>query len=43
MHKYEQESKKTGKQTAYAWVMDDTEEERYRSAVYWQLVSFAHV
>ena len=28
MHKYEQESKKSGKQTAYAWVMDDTEEER---------------
>lgn len=30
MHKYEQESKKAGKQSMYAWVMDDTEEERSR-------------
>nr|XP_027230803.1 HBS1-like protein isoform X3 [Penaeus vannamei] len=31
MHKYEQESKKIGKQSfMYAWVLDDTEEERSR-------------
>lgn len=31
MHKYEQESKKVGKQSfMYAWVLDDTEEERSR-------------
>jgi len=30
MHKYDQESKKTGKQTAFAWVMDETQEERER-------------
>ena len=30
MHKYEQESKKVGKSSfAYAWVLDETEEERY--------------
>ena len=30
MHKYEQESKKLGKASfAYAWVLDETEEERY--------------
>ena len=30
MHKYEQESKKLGKGSfAYAWVLDETEEERY--------------
>ena len=29
MHKYEQESKKVGKSSfAYAWVLDETEEER---------------
>lgn len=29
MHKYEQESKKLGKSSfAYAWVLDETEEER---------------
>lgn len=29
MHKYEQESRKLGKQSfMYAWVLDDTEEER---------------
>ena len=29
MHKYEQESKKLGKASfAYAWVLDETEEER---------------
>lgn len=29
MHKYEQESKKMGKASfAYAWVLDETEEER---------------
>ena len=32
MHKYEQESKKLGKASfAYAWVLDETEEERYVS------------
>ncbi len=31
MHKYEQESKKIGKASfAYAWVLDETEEERSR-------------
>lgn len=31
MHKYEQESKKLGKQSfAYAWVLDETGEERER-------------
>ena len=30
MHKYEQESKKIGKASfAFAWVLDETEEERY--------------
>ena len=30
MHKYEQESKKVGKSSfAYAWVLDETEEERF--------------
>lgn len=30
MHKYEQESKKVGKGSfAYAWVLDETEEERW--------------
>ena len=30
MHKYEQESKKRGKGSfAFAWVLDETEEERY--------------
>ena len=30
MHKYEQESKKVGKASfAYAWVLDETEEERW--------------
>ena len=32
MHKYEQESKKQGKASfAYAWVLDETGEERQRS------------
>ena len=32
MHKYEQESKKLGKASfAYAWVLDETEEERWAS------------
>ena len=32
IHKYEQESKKIGKASfAYAWVLDETEEERYVS------------
>lgn len=32
MHKYETESKKLGKASfAYAWVLDETEEERYDS------------
>ena len=31
MHKYEQESRKLGKQSfAYAWVLDETSEERNR-------------
>ncbi|VDN03252.1 unnamed protein product, partial [Onchocerca ochengi] len=31
MHKYKQESAKTGKASfAYAWVLDDTQEERQR-------------
>lgn len=31
MHKYEQESKKVGKQSfMYAWILDETEEERSR-------------
>lgn len=30
MHKYEQESKKLGKQSfMYAWILDETREERY--------------
>ena len=30
MHKYEQEARKLGKASfAYAWVLDETEEERY--------------
>lgn len=30
MHKYEQESKKVGKQSfVYAWILDETGEERY--------------
>ena len=34
MHKYEQEARKLGKASfAYAWVLDETEEERYGSAV----------
>lgn len=33
MHKYEQEAKKAGKASfAYAWVLDETGEERDRSA-----------
>ena len=39
MHKYEQESKKLGKSSfAYAWVLDETEEERY--LLYEYVVSF---
>lgn len=35
MHKYEQESKKAGKASfAYAWVLDETGEERERWAKY---------
>ena len=35
MHKYEQESKKLGKQSfAYAWVLDETGEERYDNLYY---------
>ena len=34
MHKYEQESKKLGKASfAYAWVLDETEEERLVSSL----------
>ena len=33
MHKYEQEARKLGKASfAYAWVLDETEEERYARA-----------
>lgn len=38
MHKYEQESKKAGKASfAYAWVLDETGEERDRYVCYWLL------
>ena len=41
MHKYEQESKKLGKASfAYAWVLDETEEERYEPTSLFQMISF---
>lgn len=43
MHKYEQESKKAGKASfAYAWVLDETGEERDRYMLSWKCHTNTH-